>query len=987
MLKIRLLGRFEVKRDEQIIKIGSHPAQLLLAYLALKAGQASPRALVAGKLWPDRDEASARTRLRGEKSKLIQALGVDDLIETDGELLEFDPKGKCWVDVRVFAPDRPVRSMSVDELLEAVTAYGGDFLQGYYEEWVDEERELLKKDFGRKLKELFERLATAERWKDLRHWSQEYLNKVERTDEEAFCALVSAHFQLGDVAQIKSAYDEFVRALKMDLDLPASDKARDLVERLLRSKPPKPKPSPSSASNLAPLEANLPPTPQLPPFATPFVGREVELAKVRQNLADPVCRLLNVMGLGGTGKTRLMCEVLAAPPLPFADGVFFVSLVAATTVEQMVMALADNIGLSLYGKTAPRAQLIDYVREKHLLLGLDNLEQVEGAGELIDEILDNAPHIKLITTSQGRLGLEREWILDLDGLNYPTSETEPNPLGYEAVQLFDRAAKRLVNREFARPELQAVAHLTRLVEGLPLALELAAAWLRALSISQIVSEVERTLGRLSKDQPNLPKRHHSLRAVFEHSWGLLAEDEKKLFKQLAVFQGGFQKEAVERVVRAPFSLLISLREKSLVRRAAGERFELHTLLRRFAEEKLQDPTQTRGERPAEVEMRLADYFSEFASLHQGDYAQLEPEWGNLHAALRAAHRHQMWAVVLGLADSLSQAWLASNHLTEAREMYALACEAARASQHPRGVAEMLSCWGRVCIEQSDYAEAQAHLRESLTISRAHQDLASTASALYNLGYCAVEKSEWNEAEQFFAESQQIRGSLGDTSGLAEVIFERARVRYHADRITDCIELATQALQMQQASSQPSYQIRILRLLANAYVEQRFTDPAQEPQLLEQAWQACQQALLICEVVQNHDERALVLRSMASIAKLRNDLEAAQGYVSQSLQLSKRKGNRRDQAIASHELGMIYMKLGQFLLALETAQHTLNLCQQLDDRFGSVYVLTSIGDAYLGLEQPTSACQTWQEALAITRQFPTPHPQTELLDQRLRQNQC
>lgn len=988
MLEIRLLGRFEVKRDGNILRVPSHPARLLLAYLALKPRQKLPRALVAGKLWPDSDESRARSRLRQEKSKLIQALAADDLISAEDDELDFDPQGACWVDVRVFSPHQ--QPQSTDELMTALEAYGGDFLPGFYEEWVNQERDRLQNEFSHKLKKLMEQLQVAENWKELRRWSQEYLNKIDRTDEDAFRAFLWACFHLGELTKIKTAYAEFEKLLEQELGLSPSEATRELYAKLIHAQPPKPKSISIAPSETTRIETPFPSSLRLPPFATPFVGREAELEKITQNIADPACRLLNLMGLGGTGKTRLMCEALSVSTQQahFADGVFFISLVATTTTDQMVVTLADGLGLNFYGKTPPREQLVDYVREKHLLLGLDNLEQVTNSAELLDEILDNAPHVKLLTTSQGRLHLEREWIFDLDGLRYPAADDAPDVLSYDAVKLCMETAKRLMNhRTLTAEELKTVAKLTRLVEGLPLALEMAMAWLRTLSVAQIVTEVERTLNWLVKAEPHIPKRHHSIRAVFEYSWSLLAEDEKRLFTQLAVFQSGFQKEAVERVARAPFALLSSLREKSLVRRAAGERFELHTLLHRFAQDKLYYPTEGKSERPAEVEMRLADYFLEYASLHQADYAQLEPEWENLHAALRAANHNHMWAVVLGLAASLSQAWLASNHLTEAREMYALACEAARALESQLVLAAMLNQWGRACVEQSDYAEAQTHLLEGLQISRAQQDLSGVANALYFLGYRAVETSQWDEAEKFFAECQEIRESLNDTNGLAEVIFERARVHFHADRITECIQLATQALQMQSATGQPNGQIRILRLLANACVEQRFNEPAKETQLLERAWRYCQQALAQCETTQNKDELALVLRSLGSIAKIRDDLDTAQKFVSRSLDLLKNKGNRRDQAIASHELGTIYIKLGQFPLALETTQHTLRMCQLLGDRFGSVYALTSMGDAYLGLGQKNHACQIWQEALAITQQFSTPHPQTALLRQRLLHHLC
>jgi len=979
-LEIRLLGRFEVKRNGELVRVPLHAAQLLLAYLAVKTGTPVKRRMLAGLFWPHTPDEGALRNFRGALSQLQKALGSKNFIAQEGDTLELDLMQDCVIDVRQFLTPKPTRLLSTDELIRVIELYEGEFMPGFYEEWVETERQDLQNKFEQRMETLLERLRDEKNWKSLREWGQTFLTRVDRTSEKAYRALILAHFHLGERAQMEAVYRQCEAALKKELEIEPSTDTKRLLEEL-RSKilpselPPAPLP-PSSAE--PPFSA--------PTFATPCVGREAELAQIQQRLADPDCHLLTLTGLGGIGKTRLMTEALFPWRGRFAQGIFFVSLAAATSVEQMITTLADALKFNFYGKDPPRQQLIDYVREKQILLALDNLEQVEQAAEFLESLLSHAPQLKIIATARERLHLPQEWIFDVPGLSFPTQADARNLADYDAVKLCVLAAKRLANLTLTDEDLSHIARLTRLVGGMPLALEMAAAWLRALPVAEIAQQIEKNLSWLISAAPNVPERQHSLRAVFDYSWRLLNESEKRLFRRLAVFRGGFQRTAAEKVTQEPFSLFVSLMDKSLVRRVGDDRYELHGLLRQFAEEKLY-ASAVEGERPAEVEAKFAHYFLEYAGLHQHHYDRFELEWDNLHAAIRAAHRNQLWAVVLGLTESLSEAWLASNHLTEARQMYALAQTAALALNHPRGLARVQNHWGRACVEQNDYAEGKLHLAEALEISRAENDAAGMAQASYQLGYCAVEEAEWGEAERLLTVCQDLYAQLGNQLGLAEAIFEQARVCYHRDQLAEAIRLATQALDIQTTFRQENNQIRVLRLLANSCVEQRFNEPRAEAALLEQGWAYCQQALKLCEQTQNQDELALVMRSLASIAKLRGDVDSALKYVRRSLALQKHKGNRRDQSIALYELGMIYIKARQYALALEASQQSLQLCQQLQDAFGEVYISTTIGDAYHGLGEPARACEIWRAALIQAKQFASPHPQISALQQRLQQNNC
>ncbi len=349
------------------------------------------------------------------------------------------------------------------------------------------------------------------------------------------------------------------------------------------------------ATALSPTADHAPrrtPHVNLPIPPTPLIGREPELAALARLLSDPECRLLTVVGPGGIGKTRLAIEAASIQRERFAEGAYFVSLAPLSSSEFMVPAIAEALGFAFFGPSEPKTQLLNYLRaaKREMLLVLDNLEhllvedplQGNGAG-LLAEILKRAPGVKLLTTSRERLNVQGEWAFDLHGLPVPPEGPGCEVESYSAVVLFVRAAQRL-RRDFALSEAnrEEVARICRLVDGLPLAIELAAAWTHVLSCREIAQEVERGLDFLASAHRDVPERHRSLRAVFDHSWKLLGEAEQRALSRLAVFRGGFSREAAEQVAGASLGMLSSLVAKSLVQRNEAGRYDLHELLRQYA---------------------------------------------------------------------------------------------------------------------------------------------------------------------------------------------------------------------------------------------------------------------------------------------------------------------------------------------------------------------------------------------------------------------
>lgn len=325
------------------------------------------------------------------------------------------------------------------------------------------------------------------------------------------------------------------------------------------------------------------PDTNLPTASLSLVGREVELATLSRLLAEEHCRLLTLAGPGGIGKTRLAIEAAARQQSVFADGVFFVPLASVSSTEFLVPAIAKAVKLSFQGSVDMHTMLLNYLRPKQILLVLDNVEHLLDADRVISEILGQAPRIKLLVTSRERLRLQEEWVFGVEGLPVSALELGKEVSDHGAVALFVLCARRAnASFQLQPADWPAVVHICQMVEGMPLGIELAAAWTQMLSCQEIADEIERNLDFLATSMRDVPERQRSLRATFDHSWNLLSAMERSALSQLAIFQGSFDRSAGEEIAGADLSLLSALVSKSLVRRTTSGRYDLHQVVRQYA---------------------------------------------------------------------------------------------------------------------------------------------------------------------------------------------------------------------------------------------------------------------------------------------------------------------------------------------------------------------------------------------------------------------
>ncbi len=462
------------------------------------------------------------------------------------------------------------------------------------------------------------------------------------------------------------------------------------------------------------------------------------MAGLARMLDDSRCRLVTVVGPGGIGKTRLVIEAASVQQEFFADGVRFVSLVSIPSPHLVVPAIADALGLVFSGVADPQVQLLSYLRDKTMLLVLDSFEHLLDAGSLLALILQQSPGVKLLVTSRERLDLHGEWLFDLQGLPVPTLDDVDCAEEYSAVGLFVQTAQRVHAGYALRPEDRlAVSRICRLVEGMPLAIELAAAWIRLLACDEIASEIERSLDFLASTTRDVPKRHQSLRAVFDHSWNLLADDERSVLCRLAVFHGDFTAREAAQVAGASLHTLSALVSKSLVHRSGNGRYDLHAVVRQYARSRLAEGPESQATRDLHCHIYLELLRDRERALRgaaqQETLRELTGEIGNVRAAWS-------WAVGREEFELLGQAMRCLAWLHEMRgwfhegiEQIDLVVRALRARPDDTGrqalLGQALAQQGLLLFRQGQFARAQSLFEESLSILRPLDDPALLLDAL------------------------------------------------------------------------------------------------------------------------------------------------------------------------------------------------------------------------------------------------------------------
>ncbi len=705
ILDITLFGSPRIEREGVPVTFHRHQTLALLAYLAA-TDQPHGRDALAALFWPELDDAAAHAALRRGLYDLGQTIGKEGLA-VERERVALRPAAGVRVDVRRFcglasgaAGHGHAAGHLCDDCLAALTEaaelWRGDFLAGFtwrgsaeFDDWQSFTAESLRLGLAGVLEQLAGGLAARRRFDPALAYARRWL-ALDPLDEAGHRLLMQIHAWAGDRAAAARQYEECVRVLAAELGIEPAPETTALFQTLRRAAPA------AAGVATAPLAA-APPAPahNLPVDVTPFIGREPTLVQAAELLADPACRLLTVLGPGGIGKTRLAIQAARGQVVHFPHGVYFIDLAPLTSAEQLSSAILAGLGAPSRAAAEPDQHLLATLQDKRLLLILDNYEHLltgadpdrrDGYG-LVTKLAATAPQLKLLVTSRLRLNVPAEWLLPLEGLATPPegsadlaellqaadADEDAAALrleeGVTAASLGDYSATALclacirrVQPGF-RPsvtEARTIAHICRLLDGVPLAIELAAAWARVLPLAEIARRLEHGLELLTTGLRGVPARQRSMAATFDYSWRLLDPRERSILRQAAVFRGGFTAEAAAAVTGASLGDLAALVDASWLRLTGSGRYTLHELVRQYCAEKLgREHLAEAGETVDAVRRRHAACFHAFSAaqwldLHHrsGVIAELVGELGNLWAAADWALVHEdldlYWGLSLGL---------------------------------------------------------------------------------------------------------------------------------------------------------------------------------------------------------------------------------------------------------------------------------------------------------------------------------------------------
>jgi predicted ATPase/DNA-binding SARP family transcriptional activator len=752
-LILKLLGTPEATHDGEAVKFPSRKALALLAYLAVEGGSHTREKLTA-LLWPESEPNVARAALRNALAQLRSTLADSHLlVERETLALDFDSD----LDLDTSNLQSPISNLQI-----AAVSYRGDFLDGFtladapdFDDWATLQRE----HFHRRITAVFDQLAHRQREQGaLRdaietasHWIAH-----DSINESAHRLLMQLHFENGDRDSALRAYDNCRTILNKALRTQPAPETESLAEQIRTGTPP-PRPEPSRIN--------------LPSPSTPLIGRERDLAVACELLARPEARLLTLTGPGGVGKTRLAIQAAAETASAFESGVCFVPLASLRDPSPSLVASTIAQTLELQAPTGQEGPgvLKKYLRDKSFLLVLDNFEHLLAASPLVAELLAASARLKVLVTSRAALHLSGEHEFSVPPLS----------IADDAVKLFIQRAQA-IKSDFRPTNLNLIAEICARLDGLPLAIELAAARIKVLSPEAMLARMERRLPLLTGGPRDLPARQQTLRDTIAWSYDLLNEAEQRLFRRLGVFVGGFTIEAAEGAIRdwrletdlqspvAGLDSLASLVDKSLLT-SNEPRFTMLETIREFALERLVES----GEME-EVRRGYALFFVETAEesvskilgAEQKQWLErLAAEHDNLRAALAWASEDEAKAEMgLRLAGALSWFWHLRGHWSEGRRWIGQAltrCDEAT----PMLKARALCGAGLLAWAQNDYAAARPHLETSLSLAPRENDKFTRAHALGILGLVCIYQSAYLQAEPLLVESLELFRELGDAFGI------------------------------------------------------------------------------------------------------------------------------------------------------------------------------------------------------------------------------
>lgn len=711
----------------------------------------------------------------------------------------------------------------------------------------------------------------------------------------------------------------------------------------------------------------------LPAQTTPFVGREPEIKALNQLVSNTDSRFITILGPGGMGKTRLALEVAREQVSQFYHGVYFVPLAPLERSENIIPTIAESIKFT-FGQDprGPKAQLLDHLSEKHMLLVMDNFEHVMDGADIVGEILEHAPDITIIVTSRERLRFSGETVFNLGGMDFPEWEIPEDALDYSAVKLFLQGAKRAQpGFELNNDDLTYVARIARLLQGMPLGILLAAAWIDSLSLKEITEEISENLDFLETDLRDVADRHRSMRAVFDYSWNLLTDTERDILTKLSIFRGGFEREAAQKIAGANLRNLTALVNKSLLTRSPEGRYTLHKLVQQYAEEKFDGCQESQDE----VQAKHADYYGQFMCKIQQQFGTnnemlaldaMDTELDNLRVSWRWAVGHGHWDGIEPIIHITMLFYQGRSMLLEGINTFRELAKALEANNFQNTPiywkARSRQSWlaGRI----ADYETTWKYAKGSYDYFIKRDDPLECAYALNNMSYARMFQGKYTEAKQHALEASNWARQVDDKVTVWSSIANVGYVDYLNGDYEEAKRIYTDLLDnFNSENTSPIGRAFGLNNLGEIY--QSLGDLRKAKSLFEEAH----------AVFSSHKHRrgmAFTMNNLAGVTFVLGKTQDAQQMYEHAYSLNKEIGDLSGIAHSISAIGNISFMSGDQSGALDFYTESLHLRRKLGDLRAIADSLGDLGNVALATDNPTLAQTYFEEKLDLCRKIGDRH---------------
>ena len=812
---------------------------------------------------------------------------------------------------------------NAQQLLTLLETYGGDFLGDFYlkdaprfNDWVAITREQIRQQVASSFRQLGEYALANRGFSDglvaVRQWVD-----FDRLDEDANQALIELLINDGRQSEAIRLYDRYQQLLRAEVGAEPGAHMVALVDSLRM------KPDPV-AVDVKPIPNNIP----QPHDA--FFGRIGAQSDINNRLDKPWCRLVSILGQGGVGKTRLSQTIAQSRLANYPDGVWLIELADLDPddddlAETIATEIATILELRLTGEGTPTAQLIAHLKHKTMLLVLDNFEHVLDGADVLVEIIRRTKSIQMLVTSREALGLRSEWTIDLSGLPFPAADDDQSDCA--AFDLFQARYAQWQRGEISAENQQAMRQVCRLVEGVPLAIELAAALTRGASCKEVAAQLGRGFDALTTSLRDMPPRQRSLRVVFESSWASLPPDLQLVLARLSVFRDGFTGSAARQVAETDSWQLVALRDKSLLSWNEGtERFMLHAAVREFSAEK-RDPLDAISDAHCTYSLQ---FLAGRAKALQQDAPQLPT--AEIHADIdnvRAAWRHSLNSALtlpsIAALDALSGYFQLRGLSFEAEGLMHETMLRAE-SYDPGGAAVATRAAverARFLIRLGRYPQAINVLKQAIRLSTLCEDPWADGMAHVLWGEALWRQAEYVSAETKLTHALKVANRINSIllAGwchhhlgiICDMQTKSARAIAHLERACE----AWQSLNYAQALSGSLNSIGLVKFHQGD---------------LQQALQIMEEAYAICRRLGNRQFESALLNNLSMIATEQGNLESAQRYLEQALAIAKLSGDLYSQGQAYVGLGRNAHKSGALIASAKLLEKSNQLFKEIGDRF-------------------------------------------------------